>query len=76
MEDAYLQSLRVLFICEQLQYIVLADYFIACQNWIEFNMFFEFQVAMVHEKFIEALEALIEKYRRELGFEDTILEIY
>ena len=39
-------------------------------------MFFEFQVAMVHEKFIEALEALIEKYRRELGFEDTILEIY
>jgi hypothetical protein len=59
-----------------LQYTVLANYFIACQNWIEFNTFFEFQVAVVHEKFIEALEALFEKYRRELKFYDTILEIY
>jgi hypothetical protein len=59
-----------------LQYTVLADYFIACQNWIEFNTFFDFQVAVVHEKFLEALEALFEKYKRELGFEDTILEIY
>jgi predicted nucleic acid-binding protein len=31
---------------------------------------------MVHEKFIEALEALFEKYKHELGFKDTILEIY
>jgi hypothetical protein len=34
------------------------------------------EVAVVHEKFLEALEALFEKYKRELGFEDTILEIY
>lgn len=34
------------------------------------------EVAVVHEKFLEALEALFEKYKRELGFEDLILEIY
>ena len=31
---------------------------------------------MVHGQFIEALEALFEKHKRDLGFGDITLEVY
>jgi hypothetical protein len=31
---------------------------------------------VVHGKFIEALEALFENHKRDLGFEGTTLEVY
>lgn len=37
---------------------------------------FEFQVAVVHGQFIVALEALFENHKRDLGFQDTTLEVF
>lgn len=34
------------------------------------------EVAVVHKQFIDALEALFEKYKKDLGLENTSLEVY
>jgi len=39
------------------------------------NKVFDVQVALVQRQFIEALEALFENHKKDLGFENTTLEV-